>query len=612
MAQLTYFCHMSDFFEKRLHEFGQKARQLQARDRQVATLRTVSFIIVLVLAVWLANEREASRLGLLLLVAAPAFLWLVQWHGRLAAQRRHYEHLGQVNGDELKRLRHDWKDLPADGAAFADPAHPYTSDLDIFGRASVFQYLNRTTTPMGAARLAAWLRHRATPAELADRQAAVQELAPLVDWRQHFAAEGLAHATEGGDLGKLWDWLDAPPAFPEPWLRPVVQGLGTLTPLVLLASLALQQYGWVAALLVAANLVVVRLTHKRVSSALGHTSAQLPTIRAAAGLLRRIEAEPLAAGHLPKVRASVLAAGDRPAASAAIRELGDIITHIERRENAYFYVLFVLHTLWDLRWALRLERWKAQHRQDLRQWLGAVAELDALGSLAGLALAHPEFAWPTLAGAPFTFEATALGHPLIAPAKRVANDFAMTGPGVCHLITGSNMSGKSTFLRTVGLNAVLALAGAPVCAQRMAIGPVQVFTSMRTQDSLSESVSSFYAELRRIRALLDQAEAHHDTFYLLDEILKGTNSHDRHTGAKALVRQLQRLGVSGMVSTHDLELASLADEHPASTRNYHFASEVVAGRLHFPYQLRPGVCQSFNASLLMQQLGIGILPAQKI
>jgi hypothetical protein len=597
---------MTDFFEKRLHEFGQKARQLQARDRQVATLRTVSFIIVLVLAVWLANEREASRLGLLLLVAAPAFIWLVQWHSRLAAERRHYEHLGQVNADELKRLRHDWKDLPADGATFADPAHPYTGDLDIFGRASAFQYLNRTATPMGAARLAAWLQQRATPTDLADRQAAVQALAPQVDWRQHFAAEGRAHAPEAGDLGRLWGWLDAPSAFPEPWLPRVALGLGTLTPLALVASLALQQYGWVAALLVAANLAVVRLTYRRVSALLEHTSTHLTTIRAAAGLLRRIEDEPLAAGHLPTVRASVLAAGGRPAASAAIGKLGDIITHIERRENAYFYVLFVLHTLWDLRWALRLERWKAQHRQDLRQWLGAVAELDALGSLAGLALAHPEFAWPTVAEAPFTFEATALGHPLIAPAKRVANDFAMTGPGVCHLITGSNMSGKSTFLRTVGLNAVLALAGAPVCAQRMVVGPVQVFTSMRTQDSLSESVSSFYAELRRIRALLDQAEAHHDTYYLLDEILKGTNSRDRHTGAKALVRQLQRLGVSGMVSTHDLELASLADEHPASIRNYHFASEVVAGQLHFPYQLRAGVCQSFNASLLMHQLGIGV------
>ncbi len=600
---------MTEFFEKRLHEFAQKTRELQGQERQIGTIRIVFFLAALILAVWWANARQADLLGLTVLVAVPIFLYLVQWHSRISGQRRHHQHLVQINQAEIKRLANQWKDLPANGAVYADPAHPYTGDLDIFGPASLFQYLNRTVTLVGADRLAAWLKHCATPAEIRERQTAGHELAAKVDWRQHFAADGLDFQTSQGELAKLWQWLDSPLRFHaagQGWLRTAAQVLGWLTPASMIAYLVVQQFGIVPLILVLLNLVVIRLTFKSVEELLRQTSEHLPAIKAVAGLVKQIEAETFQSAPLQHLKATVASQTDKSTASQAIRQMGNMIEHIERRENAYFYILFIMHTLWDLRWAIRLEQWKMQHRNDVRRWFEAVGQMDALNSLAGLAFAQPTFTLPEITETPFTLRATALGHPLIAPAKRVVNDYEISGASVCYLITGSNMSGKSTFLRTVGLNAVLAYAGAAVCAKSLTISPMQVFTSMRTQDSLSESVSSFYAELRRIRAMLDQAEAKHDTFYLLDEILKGTNSHDRHTGAKALVRQLQRLGVSGMVSTHDLELASLAEESPDLIRNYHFSSEVVDDQLHFSYQLRTGACQSFNASLLMRQLGIGV------
>lgn len=313
--------------------------------------------------------------------------------------------------------------------------------------------------------------------------------------------------------------------------------------------------------------------------------------------------------------------------SAQIRELTRILDGLESRSNGFYMVLNTLF-LQDLYWMLRAERWKERVKADLQTWFEALYEWEALNSMAGLAFAEPAWTFPEIsADKEHLLIAEDLGHPLLA-AGRVTNDFELKGRGEVVLITGSNMAGKSTFLRTVGINVVLALAGAPVCASRMRLSRMQVFTSMRTQDSLAENVSSFYAELQRLRQLLRLLEAHSvlsttteglpaqelplppdaqpglPVLFLLDEILKGTNSADRHKGAAALIRQLQGLNASGLISTHDLDLGQTASG--AGLRNYSFNSEVVGQEIRFTYKLDPGLCHSFNASALMARMGIEV------
>jgi DNA mismatch repair ATPase MutS len=272
--------------------------------------------------------------------------------------------------------------------------------------------------------------------------------------------------------------------------------------------------------------------------------------------------------------------------------------------NVYISLVINAILMWDFYWMFRLENWKKNVAQNLEHVLDVIAETEALASLAAFQFANPDYAVPHLSPEPFMLEAESLGHPLIFTTDRITNSFKTTGAGKTCIITGSNMSGKSTFLRTVGINLVLAQAGTAVSARRMLFNPVQVYTAMRTEDNLAESTSSFYAELKRLRMLLDISATGQPVFYLLDEILKGTNSGDRHAGAKALIRQLHRRYASGLVSTHDLELGAMQQEHPDYITNYSFNSTIDGDKISFDYKLHAGICKSFNASKLMQLMGI--------
>ena len=304
-----------------------------------------------------------------------------------------------------------------------------------------------------------------------------------------------------------------------------------------------------------------------------------------------------------------LNAGLEPA-SVAIARLFGLVENFNFRRNPYFYLFFALPMLWDLHYLQALNKWRNKHRNHLAGWFDALAELEGLNSLAGFAYAHPDYVTPDIIEEKTpALEAVDAVHPLLPPDRSVANSLTMKGSGQTVLITGSNMSGKSTFLRTIGINVVLALTGAVVSASRFVCSPMRVFTSMRTQDSLEESTSSFYAELKRLKALIDLTQSagkegeSWPMLYFLDEILKGTNSADRHKGAEALIRQLHRTTASGFVSTHDLELGQLTNA-AEFVRNFHFQSDVQNGELHFDYKLYEGICRSFNASQLMRAIGI--------
>jgi DNA mismatch repair ATPase MutS len=355
------------------------------------------------------------------------------------------------------------------------------------------------------------------------------------------------------------------------------------------------------------GLAIHGLVLSQLSARAGEVSEQTVDISTALKAFQNLfqQAEKVA-GETVRIRAirQVLISDSR-SASTIIGHLSRLTEGLNYRRNPYFYLLFGVATLWDVHYLLRLEAWRKQYGANLSVWFEALGELEALNSLAGFSYAHPAYVTPDIVDDTLTLDFTQASHPLLAPDRSIGNSLTFSGNGQTILITGSNMSGKSTFLRTVGANVVLALAGAVVSAERFWCSPVRVFTSMRTQDSLEESTSSFYAELKRLQTLIGLTKQPKaiPVLYFLDEILKGTNSADRHRGAEALIRQMHQTAASGFVSTHDLELGQLTDAD-GFVRNFHFQSDLNNGELVFDYMLRNGVCESFNASQLMQAIGI--------
>ena len=594
---------ITTFFTQQVAHFGAQAEQASRRFNNLSVVRIAFFVLALVGLVYLANARYDGAFFGLFLVSIVGFPLLIRYHNRLRAQRDQLLTLQHMNEAELQRLELQLSNFDT-GVKFMEPTHPYSGDLDIFGDHSLFQLVNRSATALGKSTLARWLLHPATRPELQQRQAAVRELSSLTEWRQTFQAYGEQQPDEDDSLNTLLAWMQAPPALANRMLYTTLcYGLGllTLTAVVLYFTLGIPGYVPIALLLTNGGILlstssIAADTHRR-------TTRSVAILSAYQGMMRQVEQQAFATERLQRLQAPLTSSGTT--ASQSVDRLRHILENFDARGNM-FYHLFNAVFLLDIFWLLRADRWKARLRGDVNQWFDSISEMEALGSLASFAFAHPSFVMPTISGQQFVLSTQGMAHCLIPPQQRVANNFATEARGTITIITGSNMSGKSTFQRTVGVNVVLALAGAPVCAQQFEVSVMQIFTSMRTQDSLEENVSSFYAELRRLRQLLDMLQApERPVLFMLDEILKGTNSKDRHHGAASLIKQLSKLEATGFVSTHDLELGQLEKTLP-QVRNYSFTSTIDQDEIYFDYKLRKGICQSFNASKLMANMGIAV------
>lgn len=610
---------MTETFSSRQQQFQQAGQVAQRQYNQLALWRLVWFVGV-VLAVWgLHHADQVVATLAVAVVGIVGFLWMLKRHNAIRRTRDLNHHLAYVNGDEAARL--DRKFIrPETGEQFISPTHPYSGDLDVFGKLSLFRLLNRTHTHEGIHRLADWLLAPAKTETIHFRQQAVVELLPQLDWRQTF--EGLAYLNEA---------VSRPPVSLKQWAiaeaAPVSGYLNIarfLMPLLTLIMLIGWLNGWLSGWAVVASLAASGFLLGRVSERAKLVSEQTQDITAALGtfrdLLAHAENVPGKSERLRAIREALTS--EEKTASVLVGQLSRLVQNFNFRRNPYFYLFVCLPVLWDVHYLVRLERWRHEHGPHLDRWFSALAEMECLNSLAGFAHAHPTYVQPDLVETDhLTLDARLAAHPLLVPGHGIANSLAMEGGaglpgGQTILITGSNMSGKSTFLRTLGANTVLALAGAVVSAERFVVSPVRLFTSMRTQDSLEESTSSFYAELKRLQTLIRlSAEPNGSSsppmpiLYFLDEILKGTNSADRHRGAEALIRQLHQTTASGFVSTHDLELGQLTNatgEPLDFVRNFHFQSDIHDGKLLFDYRLRDGICQSFNASQLMRSIGINM------
>ncbi|NID10430.1 MutS-related protein [Fibrivirga algicola] len=600
-------------FTDRQRGFQQQADAEQQRYNQLAIWRLAWFVCSAV-AVWLLLIGHQSTWALIAsLIGLVVFARMMTWHRAVRRHRDLNRHLVTLNDDEQQRLDRKFT-RPETGAAFAPVDHAYAHDLDVFGKHSLFRLLNRTHTHDGAARLAHYLLTPAQPHVIFLRQEAVKALTPHINWRQDFEATAMLNESIGLPTSGLRTWAMGTTLLPA-WLNVA----RFLLPVLTLGLFVSWVMGYVPGLTVLAAIAA----HGAVLSPFRHTTKLISeqthdiaqSLADFADLFRFVESSPGDSIQLADLRKQLKSG--QLTASAAVRQLARLVENFNFRRNPYFYLFIGLPTLWDVQYLVALNRWRAQYGPLLADWFSALAEAEALNSLAGFACAHPDYVQPELfEDDAVHVDAQHVAHPLIPPGRAVANSLAFDGLGKTTLITGSNMSGKSTFLRTIGLNVVLAQAGAVVAAQRFVCSPVQVYTSMRTQDSLEENTSSFYAELKRLRTLIQLTQAEPTAnatteqpssglpiLYFLDEILKGTNSADRHKGAEALIRQLHRTKASGFVSTHDLELGQLG-ESVDFVANYHFQSDIHEGKVTFDYRLRPGICQSFNASQLMKAIGI--------
>ena len=582
----------------------------------ISRLRLATVLPGLACVIWTFSRGAPRGVAILAAALLCAFAALVVWHARVEERADWLEALRLVNARAHARVRRDWRELP-----IAEPppgidlaAHPYALDLDLFGRASLLQWLGPSATPAGGRTLAAWLLEPADPDEIRARQSAVAELAPVDSWRERLFGHGvLASGARAADLERFFEWAEGPGPFGgrERAARAVVVAL-TLSIWALLGAQVVGLVGepfWIYPLV--AGLILSFAMAGRLHVMFSGAGAGQRALGRYAGLFEHAVAAPAEGPRLRDVRDRLTAEGH--AAPACMRQLHRILAFAELRTGAA-----VLHfpiqalTLWDFHVAFALDRWRRTAGRRVRVWMDAVGELDALASLAAVSYDQPDWCVPELHETPL-LAGSAMGHPLLPDDRRVTNDVEVGPPGTVLVVTGSNMSGKSTLLRAVGLNVVLAQAGAAACAAALRLPPSDVQASIRVQDSLELGLSYFMAALARLKAIVDAAEHRRSrvVFYLLDEILQGTNSAERSVAVRGIVRHLLEAGSIGMMTTHDLSVASESPLDRAA-RLVHFTESVdEQGRMTFDYRLRPGLASSRNALRLMQLIGIELLPEER-
>lgn len=601
------------YYQKALTALQNQYQLLNRRYNRVSTLRGIVFLLGVALAYFLFQWNFGA--GMLASIAALfGFLYLIKHHTEISDQRSHLQRLVEVHERELRALAHDFQDFD-EGKDFVDPDHAYSYDLDIFGRASLFQFLNRSGSLDGRTRLARYLQTPPLSAVLIQSlQAAIQDLGRTPDWLLRFEAIGRGTEESGQERKQLQAWLSEPWHFTNSRLYPVLLRLlptlffGALAfwlipdlPPLQAALGALQAPGWVPGLLFLLNLGVVGRHLKLTAKQQLQVGKQSRVLKAYARLLGEMEDRSSEADYLRKEQEALKVSGEP--ASAVIHHLGELAGLLDQRLNIVVGLFLNGMLLWDLRYMLKLEKWRRQNGPKLLPWLDLIAEWDALASLGRYAYNHPDYLYPSLGEGEFHLVATELGHPLLRAATRVCNDMALHKSGEFLIVTGANMAGKSTFLRTVGTNLILAHCGAPVCARTYSFVPIPMITSIRAHDSLEDNESYFYAELKQLKKIIDKLDEG-PAFVIVDEMLRGTNSHDKQTGSRKFIEQLiQKKGV-GMIATHDLALGELAEAYPDYAFNKRFEVDITDGHLTFDYKLQDGVSQNLNATFLMEQMGI--------
>jgi hypothetical protein len=565
----------------------------------VSNLRLVA-VGAAVLIAWLALSRGVLH-PIWIGVPAVAFVLLLAQHARLLSAldrarlaRRYYER-------GIGRLEGTWRGTGADGARFLDE-HSYANDLDLFGPGSLFQLLSTATTEAGEETLARWLARAGSMSDVLARQGAVAELRDRLDFRESLAV--LASESHASRTGALMRWAEAAPAGLAVWHGSLFALLALVTILVFVGTAMERLSSAVLFFWLAIEGGLALIWRHQVREVIRRADAATHDLGLLSAILERIETDTFRSQQLAALHRALTRDGVLPSQRIARLQLLISIRDVPRNT---FMRPFALLLLLRSQAAVAIDRWHAAHRQDLRLWIEAIGELEALSSLAAYAFEHPDDPFPTIATGPAIFEAQGLAHPLLSEKSAVRNDVRLGGPAPQVLIvSGSNMSGKSTLLRAVGTNAVMALAGGPVRATSLTVTPLSIGATIRVHDSLQEGQSHFYAEILRLRDIVAMARTSLPVLFLLDEILHGTNSKDRRVGAEAILHALTEAGAIGLITTHDLALTEFVDAPNARARNVHFEDRIEDGTMRFDYRMRDGIVTRSNALELMRAVGIEV------
>ncbi len=611
-------------YQARRTRFAGEAEELGRRSHRVGNLRGATFVGALIAfgdALFGSKSLVSWIIGLSCLLVFAG--WVVH-HATVVEKENHKRRWARVNESALARSSDAWRTLPGRGDSVRPQNHPYADDLDLFGPGSLYQRISVAHTRYGERTLADWLASPATAKTIRSRQSAVQALAPELEFRQALEAEGLAIVEkrgrepgtfaigEGPDPEPLLRWAESPPRLiGKLWVRVLAWALpiATITGMVLAFGFGYGMVYWAAPLLLElAVLYAVRQPATETFTAVSATEGAFLRYGAMLELVENLGAD----SEWLRARQAELRDPEGISPSRSMRSFRSRVGWFDLRHNGMVYPFINALLLWDVHCTLALESWKAHSGRHARRWFQVLGETEAMASLAGLLHDEPSYCLPEIVesnGSGRTrghFEAQGLGHPLISSSRRVTNDVPTLEGGHALLITGSNMSGKSTFLRSIGVACALAFAGGPVCARKLSLTLSRVGTSIRVSDSLASGVSHFYAEIEKLKAVLDATERGEPVLFLLDEILHGTNSRERQVGARWVLAELLERGAFGIVTTHDMELCRLTPELMERVTQAHFRESVQNEQMTFDYQLRQGPVTAGNALRLMQLVGLGV------
>ena len=507
-----------------------------------------------------------------------------------------------INEEELQFLNNDYYSR-YNGSVYAPAVHEYANDLDLFGKASLFQWMNRAYTGQGRNLLAGNLLKPLSVIQVKERHKAVKEITTEIDWRQQLQAFAMQTSITTQTETRTSTWLNEKDEhFTNPGWKIFILVYSAIT----LGSAAATILGYIPAGLFSSlfilYLFISIILSRNTVKPYAQLSGIVKEVAALQQLVQWMEDKKFNASLLKQLQEEMKTGEDK--AASEIKGLKIILDRFDLRSSIAGVLLFNSLLLWDVRQMIALNKWRRKNKEQVAKWFSMVAEVEVLNSLATLHFNKPGWSFPEFTDVHFTFDGKEIGHPLIPEETRVNSDFDLEGTAKIGLVTGSNMAGKSTFLRSLGVNIVLAQMGAPVCAKSLLLSPVGLMSSMRIADNLAESTSTFYAELKKLKTIIEAVNHHEPVFILLDEILRGTNSLDRHKGSEALIAQLIRQNAVAVIATHDVELAALEEQYPQSIENYHFDVQVEGEELYFDYKLKQGVCTSLNASILMKKIGI--------
>jgi len=588
------------YYKQRIDEFSDKARETQKKINLISLLRLACFILGIAIAIYV-HRFDIWFSVITIVVFGILFIILVRQSVRYDEEKSLLNNLEKVNGEELLRLGR--KILGFDpGKEFLKNDHPYASDLDIFGQGSIFQLVNRTSTYQGKKRLAEWLSSETDREEILQRQSSISELRDKTEWRQDFQAYGMDLSETGQEFDEIRNWLNEKSVYLDStFYRISVYLFPSVTFILLALSFFLIPPNFFF-FLVLIQLGITGINLRKINRQHNIVTKKYHLFNSYSRLLSLIEDEIFSSEKNAQLKNSLASSNQKT--SEKIRLFARLVDNFDRRLNMIMGVVLNGLLLWDINCIIRLEKWRRLNSAHLTEWFNILAEFDALLSLSGFWFNNPDFTLPALKQGDFNLRAEGISHPLLNKSTRIENDLSIDKPASVILITGSNMAGKSTFLRSIGVNLVLGMAGGPVCAKHLEFTPMPVFTSMRIGDSIFEGESTFYAELKRLKSIIDHFESGGKALVLLDEIFKGTNSKDKHLGSEILIRQLISYNASVLIATHDIELCRLESELPFNVNNYYFDAYIEDGFFRFDYILRKGICKTMNAKELMKQIGI--------